>query len=538
MRQTVHPSRERGAVLLVVLVFSIMATLLVVTNLKDNIVQERAAGNFQKQLNARYTAEQGMYESYNKIKAKLKTHPNSTVDILKGELPGRANGAIKGSHFETSNHRIPAPGLLMLASRGHHLEGAAGLNVAFALLGQPGNDIYKDAVVACDGLTLNGSGTIDSYDSSKGAYGDNNKGKNGDVATIRPDADVTLTGDAPIRGDVRATGNITTTGTSPISGNVHATKNVTIQGGAVASNRVGGNVMSGGNFNLDNGNVAGSVKANGNATLGGGASIMSNDLLYGGQGTFADSEDKKYLQPGYKGNPNVQEVATGTCDPIGMPGLVGKFTGASQSLTVSSTQILNLQPQTNSYDSHNGWKPPTLTSSNADILGHSGPVYRFDDLKVNSDGKLNISGGDVTLIVSGDFTLTGDAKVNIASDSSLTIVVKGKTELSGSKIFDSATVNGAGIRDNGKVSMSLFSAYNLKDGVILSGAANMYASIYAPLTDVKLTGSGDLLGSVRGKTVTASGAGAIHYDEALGLADLGDEHARPPVLALRDWLWL
>ncbi len=47
MRIHAQASRQRGAVLLVVLVFSIMATLLVVTNLKDNLVQELLAGNFQ-----------------------------------------------------------------------------------------------------------------------------------------------------------------------------------------------------------------------------------------------------------------------------------------------------------------------------------------------------------------------------------------------------------------------------------------------------------------------------------------------------------
>ncbi|WP_338590044.1 hypothetical protein VXM60_17655 [Shewanella khirikhana] len=541
MRIHAQASRQRGAVLLVVLVFSIMATLLVVTNLKDNLVQERLAGNFQKQLNARYTAEQGMYESYNRLKARLKTHPKSTLENLKDALPGRANGKVRGSHFETRNHRIPAPGLLMLASRGHHLEGAAGLNVAFALQAIPGNEIYEDAVVACEGISLKGSGTIDSYDSGKGAYGDNNKGRNANVGTISANADVILDGHSPIEGNVRATGDVSLKGSSPVSGNVHASGDVIISSGSGL--RVDGNIRNGGDFSLNGGIVSGSVHTNGNALMDWSTEISSGELLYGGQGTFRDNEDKVFEGADHRVNPNVPEVATSSCDPINMPQVMAKLAGTFNEgpLAVAANDVLDLTPLGSSHENTGNGKGkgggpiPPMTPRKADVLGDKAPVYRFDSLNMSSNGIINISGGDVTLIVDGDFSMAGDNKLNIAEDSSLTIIVGGKVSLgAGAKV----TAQKEGIRDNGKIAMSLYSAYDGADGITISGSTPIYAAMYAPLTDVKLSGSGALYGAVRGKTISASGGSGIHYDEALGLADLGEDHGKPPVLALRDWLWL
>ena len=36
-------------------------------------------------------------------------------------------------------------------------------------------------------------------------------------------------------------------------------------------------------------------------------------------------------------------------------------------------------------------------------------------------------------------------------------------------------------------------------------------------------------------SVSQLGAGGVHYDEALGMADLGDDQGPPPTLALRQW---
>jgi hypothetical protein len=50
----------------------------------------------------------------------------------------------------------------------------------------------------------------------------------------------------------------------------------------------------------------------------------------------------------------------------------------------------------------------------------------------------------------------------------------------------------------------------------LSGGSGAYFSVYAPNHAVSVTGSGDIWGSIIGKTVTATGGSKFHYDEALG----------------------
>ena len=55
---------QRGAVLLVVLVVSLLSSLLVFTCIQENQLQTRLSGNFHKKINAQLSAEQGMNDSY------------------------------------------------------------------------------------------------------------------------------------------------------------------------------------------------------------------------------------------------------------------------------------------------------------------------------------------------------------------------------------------------------------------------------------------------------------------------------------------
>nr|WP_241651831.1 hypothetical protein [Pseudoalteromonas phenolica] len=49
----------------------------------------------------------------------------------------------------------------------------------------------------------------------------------------------------------------------------------------------------------------------------------------------------------------------------------------------------------------------------------------------------------------------------------------------------------------------------------------MYATIYAPLTQVKLSGSGQLYGTVRGSIIDSSGGSGVHFDSALKDVNFG-----------------
>ncbi len=206
--------RQRGAVLLVVLVVSLLSSLLVFTSIQENQLQTRLSGNFHKKINAQLSAEQGMNESYRALHQALGAEPRIEWDRLVQKVPGKGEGAMAGSRFSIEQLDTEADSKLALQSHGRYLEGNASLNALFALKREPGNLIFQDSVVACEGLSLSGSGLIDSYDSRKGKYGGTNINQNAKVATVSDKANVVLDGNSPIWGDVRATGSVTLNGSS------------------------------------------------------------------------------------------------------------------------------------------------------------------------------------------------------------------------------------------------------------------------------------------------------------------------------------
>ena len=49
----------------------------------------------------------------------------------------------------------------------------------------------------------------------------------------------------------------------------------------------------------------------------------------------------------------------------------------------------------------------------------------------------------------------------------------------------------------------------------ISSNAALYADIYAPQSNITLSGTGDIYGAVVGKSITMSGTSNIHYDLSL-----------------------
>jgi hypothetical protein len=53
--------------------------------------------------------------------------------------------------------------------------------------------------------------------------------------------------------------------------------------------------------------------------------------------------------------------------------------------------------------------------------------------------------------------------------------------------------------------------------VSIGGNASLYASIYAPQSDVSISGTGSIYGGVLGKTINMTGTGDVYYDMSLDL---------------------
>jgi hypothetical protein len=516
-----------------------LAGVLVINSLKDNVNQERLSGNFQKKLNARLASEQGIYDSITTAQTLISNDPTTTIDDLITALNKSSGGTTLNYGATTYNIDVSEDsGELVLSSVGERFEGESTIKVRLKITpgtGGEGFSTFTDAIVGCEGVSLAGSGQIDSYNSNDGAYSNSSPGTEGHVKTIdHVLGDVSLGGNSPIFGDVIATGNLNTLSTT-ITGNVHANKDVII--GENGSGAITGNVLAGGNFFLGSSAVVGGyVDAVENVTISsnGGAIIHNNEnrseaIRYGGivnndnvaktmygAAPFKQAEgfsitkvkDSDTSADGYDPtNPDTN------CDHLDVGNVVdiikdngnntlSDFTsiGWSTSYTMTSTQLTR--------QGGSGLNPTSIV---AELFGETTQFMSFGNFTLNND-TLNIA-GDVTLFVDGDFSMTGNPRIKINNGSSLTLVITGKFNLLNGRITDNSGNTNAS--QSFKVYSSYASTSATDAGIIIQADFDMYAEVYAPLAHVDIDASGELYGAVRGKTVNVTGNARIHYDEAL-----------------------
>jgi len=549
--QILTKTKQKGFTLVTVLILSSLASILVLSSLKDNVNQERLSGNFQKKINARLISERGIFDSIAESKEFLAKNQDATIADLLNEL-SEMSGGTNLSHGDMTYKAILAEdnGELVLSSTGHRFEGQSALKVRMKIVPGVSGAAFADAVVGCEGVNMQGSGQVDSYNSKNAAYDKDKPGKDGSVSTIDKDgANIILGGNSPILGDVNSTGTINTK-SSYVDGNLHANGNIII-GASDARLRVGGNVLTRGNYIQNGGKIKGVVRANGNAYMTWNNYILNEandglDILYGGSGTFKDTNNNAFYRwKKYKVFPDVAKVkdsdATApdydptdpatNCDHLGIESVVNNVDDGTGSLKAfnspGSGQTYKIEPA-KMYKSSSS---SIVSSVQSDVLGETIPVIKLRNFDLRGSDKVIIKGGDVTLFVEGGFKMAGATKITIEAGSSLTLMIKGAVNLgAGADIISLQH----GLTDTGLPAMSIYSSYS-GAGINLSGDFEMYAQIYAPLSDVKIIGSGTLYGSVRGKTVTVNGGAAIHYDSSLGNADRGGSFTTKTSLAFLGW---
>lgn len=105
-------------------------------------------------------------------------------------------------------------------------------------------------------------------------------------------------------------------------------------------------------------------------------------------------------------------------------------------------------------------------------------VYHYTSFSVSGNHSLVIS-GEVSIYVSGAISLSGNVSVNNSQPGNFKV-----------RGLSNANVN-------------------------ISGNGSLYADVYAPLSDLSISGNGDFYGRFVGRKITMSGNGKIHYDEAI-----------------------
>ncbi|MDQ9092347.1 hypothetical protein RC083_12190 [Pseudoalteromonas haloplanktis] len=263
---------SKGFTLITVLILTSMATLVVLSSLRDTIIQERLSGNYQKQLNARLMAEKGVYASMQQLNQQLLNDPTQNLaDLVNQNASINGIGTLDATAFN-ANLTVNNDGELVISSTGNRFEGEANLEAIFEFVqtpGSTGSSPFSPGITGCSGISLSGSGKIDSYDSSLGDYnatlsdGSQNYSEQAFVQTLDGDSTIVLSGNGKIFGDVIASNSIKLTGSADISGNVHSNGYLSLP----SNSKIGGNVTAYLYYSQQSGSVGGNIQANGDISL-------------------------------------------------------------------------------------------------------------------------------------------------------------------------------------------------------------------------------------------------------------------------------
>ena len=586
--------KQSGFTLVTVLILTSMASIVVLNSLRENIIQERMSGNFQKKINSRLLAEKGVFEEAKLLQQAFSDDKTLDIDGLIAAT-GTASGRGLIGEDATYNASISknAAGELEIISLGERYGGDAQSNLVarFGFTPGKGGSVFKNAIVGCEGVSLSASGRIDSYDSSKGDYDPDKAEAGAVIGTVYKDKDVTLSGASTIWGSVHATGSITFSGSSPITGTLRANNHITIDSNFTVSTdpvlpdgfpldtAVGGDVLSAGGVTWRQGKILGVVRANKDLNFpnNSASTVLENrnndglDVLYGGKLNAKDlaphleQDGIPYSDPRYNISPNVELVpfqdpdnftaGQTQCDSINITTVVdGLVDPSGENIIVKhgSSTLVSDKPETRViyeltpeiaqskienqgdyvWEKWLGARPATLNYTLNTIENVVDvKVLKAGNFSLNN-GILKVAGGDVTLIVNGHFMMEGASEIHIAQGSSLSLYVNGKVKLKASP--GSITMK-HGLTKTGKPVFSIYSSNEQANGIDIDADANLYAAIYAPKTDVKVVANGGFSGSIRGKTVSASGKGGIHHDSNLANISSGGGSASDGKLVFLGW---
>jgi hypothetical protein len=230
--------------------------------------------------------------------------------------------------------------------------------------------------------------------------------------------------------------------------------------------------------------------------------VLSNRLANGGVGTVYNGASAINV-----GNAKIYGVvSTGPAGKvtIGSGGAVGDVAWVSGSTGIKpgwSDNNMNFAFPTNSPPTGGPFLAPIAVGNTITLGTGTNQMSSYS----GGNGKKIIVTGHATLYVTGDFTLTGNAYVEVQPGGSLTIYVGGDAKFGGNGV-----VNQTGLPSN----VSVIGLSGNKN-IAFSGGADFYGTVNAPNADINVNGNGSFYGAIIGKSYTAIGNGAVHYDKAL-----------------------
>ncbi|MFB0565251.1 MAG: hypothetical protein ACETWK_06165 [Candidatus Aminicenantaceae bacterium] len=147
-----------------------------------------------------------------------------------------------------------------------------------------------------------------------------------------------------------------------------------------------------------------------------------------------------------------------------------------------------------------------------DTISQSGEYTSF---VLNNNSKVTIT-ADVTLYITGDFTMMSNTQLDIAEGVSVTIYLGGSFEQKSNTQVNNLT------RDPTK--LLVFGTDSFNGNMVWNSNTEFWGALYVPKANVNYDSNYDLYGSVIAKYVNVRSEAKIHYDEALENLDtvIGD----------------
>ena len=174
--------------------------------------------------------------------------------------------------------------------------------------------------------------------------------------------------------------------------------------------------------------------------------------------------------------------------------------------------------------------PPTLPNKASDISAKGATVtltpadsgrYSGIDLKnASSPGVLEITGGHVTLHVTGDISLGQSCEIVVRNGASLTIYADGDILCANDSDINSENPPSAAS------TFQLFATGEDLQSFDLKAKSEFTGVIYAPNANIQLNAGGDAYGSIVANNFEFKAGGNYHYDEALRQVETDDQGAR------------
>ncbi|NIM89961.1 MAG: hypothetical protein GTO17_03330 [Candidatus Aminicenantes bacterium] len=139
-----------------------------------------------------------------------------------------------------------------------------------------------------------------------------------------------------------------------------------------------------------------------------------------------------------------------------------------------------------------------------DVISESG---EFTSFRLENSSKVTIT-ADVTLYVTGDFSMNSFSQIEIAEGASVTVYLGGTFTQHSNTQVNNLTMD--------PTKLLFLGTDSFNGSLDWNATTTFYGSVYTPRAAVNYNSDADFYGAISGKYVDINSAAELHYDEALG----------------------